>query len=104
MCSDGTVAAWGHNYYGQLGNDLTEDSITPLPVRTGALVGRTVYALGSGYGTGHSLVLASAAKVITAVEPPTAGIYKAGDTLTFTLTTEAAVTVTGTPRLALTCQ
>ncbi|HOY54644.1 MAG TPA: hypothetical protein PL015_08205 [Opitutaceae bacterium] len=102
LCSDGTVAAWGHNYYGQLGNDLTEDSTTPLPVRTGALVGRTVYALGSGYGTGHSLVLASAAKVITAVEPPTAGIYKAGDTLAFTLTTEAAVTVTGTPRLALT--
>jgi hypothetical protein len=47
-------------------------------------------------------VLASAAKAITAVEPPAAGTYKAGTTLTFKLTTEAPVTVTGTPRLALT--
>ncbi|OQB97264.1 MAG: Regulator of chromosome condensation (RCC1) repeat protein [Verrucomicrobia bacterium ADurb.Bin122] len=105
LCSDGTVAAWGYNWDGQLGNGTTGYSTgTPMSVNTGtgALWGRTVYALGSdGVGGGCSLALASPA-AIAAVEPPMDGGYTAGDTLTFTLTAGVAVTVTGTPRLALT--
>ena len=104
LCSEGTVAAWGYNYNGQLGNGETTNASTPVAVKTDtdALSGRTVYALSSGGSAHHSLALASPAKGITAVVPPTAGTYKVGATLTFALTTGEAVTVTGTPRLALT--
>jgi len=40
--------------------------------------------------------------VVTSVSVPAAGAYKAGDALTFTVALDEAVTVTGTPQLALT--
>ena len=51
--SDGTVWAWGYNYYGQLGDGSTTSSTTPVQVS--GLSG--VIALAGGYS--HSLALKS---------------------------------------------
>jgi len=64
LCSDGTVAAWGENGSGQLGNNSTTDSIVPVSViQSGVLAGKTVVAIsvGSSYsaGTSYSLALCS---------------------------------------------
>jgi alpha-tubulin suppressor-like RCC1 family protein len=49
LCSDGTLATWGYNSSGQLGNASTTDSSVPvLVVRTGVLSGKTVTALNAG--------------------------------------------------------
>jgi alpha-tubulin suppressor-like RCC1 family protein len=56
LCANGTVAAWGSNYYGQLGNNGTNDSKVPVAVSTsGVLSGRSVVAIAAG--TSHSLAL-----------------------------------------------
>ena len=56
LCADGTVAAWGSNSYGQLGNNTTTVSKVPVAVTTtGILAGRTVVAIAAGYA--HSLAL-----------------------------------------------
>ena len=50
LCSDGTVASWGSNSYGQLGIPTTVAS-SPVPVvlnSLGALAGKTVTAIGAG--------------------------------------------------------
>ncbi|MDB6173335.1 MAG: repeat-containing protein [Chthoniobacteraceae bacterium] len=58
LCSDGTVAAWGLNNLGQLGNGLTGNSNIPVRVSTaGILSGKTVTAMAAG--TAHSLALCS---------------------------------------------
>jgi alpha-tubulin suppressor-like RCC1 family protein len=53
LCSDGTLAAWGINYFGQLGSDSTNSSPTPVSVKTdtGALAGKTVVSVSAGGGT-----------------------------------------------------
>lgn len=46
LCSDGTLASWGYNAQGQLGNGSTTNRNRPGPVDTsGALAGKTVVAL-----------------------------------------------------------
>ncbi len=58
LCSDGTLAAWGYNFYGQLGNGLTAQSSTPVAVsKTGVLSGKTIIAIAAG--TYHSFALCS---------------------------------------------
>jgi len=58
VCADGTLAAWGYNSYGQLGNGSTAQSNVPVVVGTiGALVGKTVVAISAG--SFHSLALCS---------------------------------------------
>jgi alpha-tubulin suppressor-like RCC1 family protein len=58
LCSDGTLAAWGRNTNGQLGNNSTTDSNVPVAVdQTGVLAGKTVIALAAG--SAHSLALCS---------------------------------------------
>jgi len=58
LCSDGTLAAWGYNNHGQLGNNSTTNSSVPVLVtNTGVLAGKTVIAIAAGYW--HSLALCS---------------------------------------------
>ncbi len=58
LCSDGTVAAWGNNVWGKLGNNSNTDKNAPVAViATGALSGKTVVAVSAGGD--HSLALCS---------------------------------------------
>lgn len=58
LCSDGTLAAWGANYFDQLGNNSNKDSAVPVLVdRTGVLAGKTVVAI--AVGANHQLALCS---------------------------------------------
>lgn len=61
LCSDGTVAAWGNNAYGQLGDNSTTQRTQPVSVNTengvSALHGKTVVAIAAGGA--HSLALCS---------------------------------------------
>ncbi len=61
-CSDGTVAAWGDNYRGQLGDNTSlNNRLAPVAVNTAAgvsaLYGKTVAAIAAG--DTHSLALCS---------------------------------------------
>jgi alpha-tubulin suppressor-like RCC1 family protein len=63
LCSDGSLAAWGYNVYGQLGNGGTTVSGLPVAVdRSGALAGRTVIAISAG--PFHNLALCSDGGVV----------------------------------------
>ena len=63
LCSDGTVAAWGYNNYGQLGNGTTANSGIPVAVsKTGVLAGKTVLDMAAGYM--HSLALCTDGSVV----------------------------------------
>ncbi len=58
LCSDGTVAAWGENSQGQLGNNTFVSSAIPVAVdHTGVLTGKQVISIAAG--SRHSLVLCS---------------------------------------------
>ena len=58
LCSDGTLAAWGYNVYGQLGNNGAVPSNVAVAVdRSGALADKTVIAISAG--PFHNLVLCS---------------------------------------------
>lgn len=61
LCSDGTLAAWGYNDYGQLGDGTTTSRSVPVAVNavtgTSALAGKTIVAIAAGGF--HSLALAS---------------------------------------------
>jgi alpha-tubulin suppressor-like RCC1 family protein len=56
LCTDGSVAAWGYNNYGQLGNGGTETSLVPVLVEpAGALAGKHIVAVAAA--AYHSLAL-----------------------------------------------
>jgi hypothetical protein len=62
LCSDGTVAAWGFNGFGELGDNTTFEHHAPVLVNTtsgiSALAGKTVTAIGAnGSGASHSTVI-----------------------------------------------
>jgi alpha-tubulin suppressor-like RCC1 family protein len=56
LCADGTLAAWGENPYGELGDGSTTNRSVPVLVnQTGVLAGKTVTALAAGFS--HTLAL-----------------------------------------------
>jgi hypothetical protein len=58
LCADGTLAAWGLNISGQLGNGSTTNSSVPVLVtQSGTLAGKTVVSVAAG--NSHNLVLCS---------------------------------------------
>jgi alpha-tubulin suppressor-like RCC1 family protein len=63
LCADGTLAAWGRNDLGQLGNNSTTSSSVPVAItNSGALSGKTVVAISAGYY--HNLALCSDGTVV----------------------------------------
>ena len=65
LCSDGTLAGWGHNLFGALGSGMGTDSQVPIPVtRTGtALEGKVVVSIAAGYD--HSLAACADGSVVS---------------------------------------
>ncbi len=61
--SDGTVAAWGSNTSGQLGDGTTVPRATPVAVL--GLTDVAAIATGSGFGSAHSLALRKDGTVMT---------------------------------------
>ena len=58
LCSDGTLAAWGSNYIGQLGDNTTTARHVPTAVdQTGALAGKSVIGIVAGFD--HNVALCS---------------------------------------------
>ncbi len=52
LCSDGSIAAWGENAHGQLGNNSTTSSAVPVTMSAAsgsALLGKTVVKISAGY-------------------------------------------------------
>lgn len=52
---DGTVWAWGYNYYGQIGNGTASMIPVATPVQVSALAGKKIIAIAAG--DGHSVAL-----------------------------------------------
>ncbi|MEQ1933120.1 MAG: choice-of-anchor D domain-containing protein, partial [Fimbriimonadaceae bacterium] len=93
LCSDGTVAAWGNNFYGQLGDNSTTDRSAPVAVTTTgtALEGKTVVAVAAG--AIHSLALCSDG---TAASWGSNGYGQLGDNTTLQQKAPVAVVTAGT--------
>ena len=62
LTQDGTVACWGGNDYGQLGDGITTNSSVPVAVTGGALAGKIVTHIAIGYF--HSCALTSDGVVV----------------------------------------
>jgi alpha-tubulin suppressor-like RCC1 family protein len=66
LCSDGTLAAWGYNDEGELGNGGNTGSLVPVAVAvdvSGALAGRKVAAISAGLY--HALALCTDGSVVS---------------------------------------
>ncbi len=67
LCSDGSIAAWGRNIYGQLGDTTTDRSLVPVLVNaasgTSALFGKTPVAIDAG--SNHTVALCSDGTVVS---------------------------------------
>jgi alpha-tubulin suppressor-like RCC1 family protein len=63
--SDGTVWAWGYNYYGQLGNATLQDSVYPVQVHDSSGSGTLTNIRAIAAGAGHSVALTTSGMVLT---------------------------------------
>ncbi|MFZ2276735.1 MAG: choice-of-anchor D domain-containing protein, partial [Prosthecobacter sp.] len=65
LCADGTLATWGNNYYGQLGNNSTTSSLVPVAVTTAGtpLAGKSVVSFAAG--ATHNIALCSDGTLVT---------------------------------------
>jgi alpha-tubulin suppressor-like RCC1 family protein len=55
LCSDGTLAAWGYNGYGQLGDGTRDTGNVPVAVSRAFLAGKTVIAIAAGENFSEAL-------------------------------------------------
>ena len=56
LCSDGSLASWGHNDNGQLGNGGTTNATVPMPVDTsGVLAGKSIVHIAAGSAIAYAL-------------------------------------------------
>lgn len=63
LTSEGRVVTWGRNLYGQLGDNSTTDSSSPVAViTTGALADKTVVSIAAGFG--HCLARTADGQVV----------------------------------------
>ncbi len=91
LCSDGTLASWGENSFGQLGNNSSTASTVPVAVTmSGTLNGKTVVAIAAG--SYHSLALCSDGSVYAWGDN---SFGQLGDNSTTRRTTPTAVYVAG---------
>jgi len=65
LCSDGTLASWGYNVYGQLGNNTTTNNSIPVAVTTVGtpLAGKSIVSVAAGGY--HNIVLCSDGTLVT---------------------------------------
>ncbi|MDP1579159.1 MAG: choice-of-anchor D domain-containing protein [Candidatus Didemnitutus sp.] len=94
LAADGTLAAWGNNASGQLGNHSTNDSVVPVAVLQAgtALAGRRPVAVAAG--AAHSVALCDDGTVVAWGY----NVYgQLGDGSTFARTFPTPVTTAGTP-------
>jgi uncharacterized delta-60 repeat protein len=91
LCSDGTVAAWGGNNFGQLGNNSLVTSAVPVLVPFGgALAGKTVVAVAAG---GYHTLVSTADGLVAAWGRNSAG--QLGDSTNTDRLTPVLVATTG---------
>jgi hypothetical protein len=87
LCADGTVAAWGDGYNGQLGNNAFKGSAVPVAVSTAGLpVGARFVGVVSGPAAAHTLALVASPVAASIVTPPSSTPFTLGQNLTLTAT------------------
>ncbi|HEY5233723.1 MAG TPA: cell wall anchor protein [Verrucomicrobiae bacterium] len=96
LCSDGTVAAWGWNLQGEIGDNTTNQQNAPVAVNTtsgtSALYGKTVTAVSAG--DLHSLALCSDGTMVAWGDNSNGEL---GNNNTVNSSVPVAVITTGTP-------
>src|SRR5262249_17777282 len=65
LCSDGTLAAWGYNDDGELGNNSTTNSSAPIAVNLSSpALGERVVSIKSGSVAFHNIAIVASPPVI----------------------------------------
>jgi hypothetical protein len=93
LCTDGTLAAWGYNGSGTIGNSTTVDSNAPVAVSTSPLAaGERFVSAGSGQSAFHALGLVAAPLSPGVVTLAATSITTSGATLNGTVSPEGLAT------------
>jgi len=97
------IAMWDGTAWSALGSGVGSSSVRALLVGdAGLYVGGAFTTVGAGTVSPNFALAKLGPPSIASVTGPSAGGYKAGAVLTFTVTFSGPVTVTGTPQLGLT--
>ncbi len=96
LTSDGLIAAWGGNSFGQLGDGTTDHRDAPVFVNTlGALAGKTVVGISAGYF--HSMALCSDGTLVSWGTGPLGDGTSNNSTLPVVVAVEGSALVGRTP-------